>query len=340
MIYKTRYIQFNDLVFSDPVADDAEVSFKETSASYTYGHGDYSPNKGFFAEARNVSMNLRLRMKKIPCEYRNFYVDYVIGQLSEPGKLWAIKNNTLVWAYAKVSSYVEAMDSSDNALDIDVTFRLYEGVWHKADLQKTFLKPFDVCEFMDCEDFKELNPCEALDEDCCVCSGTPMEIGCECCDCLTQDMALCYHKDELQDFYKCNPPYKIIYSCVDGAKFFGKIGQKFCTSDGFISGLLYSNTNIPTSLITIRFSGEVTDPYIEINGNGNKISGTYKDLVIHADGSLTNCECDDTDVDNWKVPVGNTYGWEVHQGNNRINIETGNCGCYVCAYIDVDALTL
>lgn len=340
MIYKTHYIQYNDLVFHDPVAEDAEVSFKETSASYTFGHGNYSPNKGMFVEPRNVPLNLRLRLKKIPCEYRQFYIDYVQGQLSEPGKLWAIKNNTLVWAYAKVRNYVESVDSGVNALDIDVTFRLYEGVWHKADLQRTFLKPFDICEFMDCEGFKELNPCQGLGEDCCVC-GEPMDLEtCDCCECLEKEMALCYHKDELQSFYDCDPKYKIIYSCESGKKFFGKIGQRFCTDNGFISGRLYSNTNIPTSLITIRFSGEVHNPYIEINGNGNKISGSYTDLTIHSDGSLSNCSCSETDVDNWLVPEGNTYGWEVHQGYNRINIETGNCGCYVCAYIDVDALVL
>lgn len=340
MIYKTHYIQYNDLVFHDPVAEDAEVSFKETSASYTFGHGDYSPNKGMFVEPRNVSLNLRLRLKKIPCEYRQFYIDYVQGQLSEPGKLWAIKNNTLVWAYAKVQNYVESVDSGVNTLDIDVTFRLYEGVWHKADLQRTFLKPFDVCEFMDCEGFKEINPCESLDDSCCICSESPMDIGCQCCECITKDMALCYHKDSLQDFFKCDPPYKILYSCADANRLFGKIGQKFCTDNGLIVGKYYSTTNIPTRGITIRFSGEVNNPYIEINGNGNKIAGSYKDLTIHADGSISNCDCEDVDVSNWRVPEGNDYGWEVHQGYNRINIETGNCGCYVCAYISDDPLTL
>lgn len=341
MIYKPHYIQFNDLVFNDAVAEDAEVSFKEVSASYTFGNGDYSPNKGVFVEPRNVSLNLKLRLKKLPCEYRKFYVDYVEGQLSEPGKLWAVKNDTLMWAYAKVRNYVIDTDSGTNALDIDVTFRLTEGVFHKADLQKTFLKPFDFCEFMDCVDFKDPDPCEPLEGDCCNCtSDVPQKIGCQCCECLTQDMALCYHRDEIQNFYKCDPPYKIVYSCVDGKKFFGKMGQQFCTDTGFIAGRYYSTTNIPTRGVTIRFSGEVTNPYIEINDNGNQIVGTYKELTIHADGTISNCDCDELDVDNWKVPEGHDYGWTIHQGYNKVLIETGNCCGFVCVYIQDDPLAL
>ena len=48
----------------------------------------------------------------------------------------------------------------------------------------------------------------------------PKKESCECCcgDELTQDMALCYHLEDLQDYYTCYAPFQIVYDCKRACK--------------------------------------------------------------------------------------------------------------------------
>ena len=346
MKYRRHYVQFNDLILDDVTENDTPVSFKTNLQEYSYTHGSYSPKKSLsmLVNSSDTSLTIRVKMKKLPCDARPFYRDYVIGQLSTPGKMWAVQNNTLIWAYAEVKSISEPSDVRDDRLEFEVDVSFPEGVWHKADLQRTFLKPWNICDFMDCHDFHEIKPCLPLDGDCCKCGKENHPLGCNCCDCtgLSKDMALCYHTKELQGFYSCDRDYQIVYSCED--KFFNDasnyIGVKMCTDNGTIAGRLYSNTDIPTGGITIRFSGVVTNPIIEINGNANQIKGTYQNLTIYPDGTATHgCDgCAEVDVGDWVIH--GDYGWVVNQGYNRVVIDTGNCCGVVCAYIEIDALTI
>ena len=355
MIYKRHYVQFNDLVFDglDMIEEeDTFVSFKVNDHEYTFKHGSYIPFKKDYmlAQAGEVAFTLYLKMKKLPCHVREFYPSFAVTQLSKLGKLWAVQNNTLVWAYAYMSEYVMVSDAKKNELKIDVTFGLPEGVWHKADKQRTFLAPYDKCEFMDCYHYKKIDPCA---NDCCHCVET--KGVCDCCDCwgLTKEMALCY-QDDLQAYYdKCDVPWHIVYDCQAAERYFGgfdsaeHLGQKICSDCGAIYGLLYSDTEIPTDGVKITIHGAVNDPEITINGNTNIIKGSYDgELTIYPDGSvyyLAECsDCDPTlvDVANWVIPNGMDYGWEVHAGNNSIKIEPNDTCNLVCAYIEVDALTI
>ncbi len=355
MIYKRHYVQFNDLVFDgyDMIEEeDTSTSFKVVEHEYTFKHGNYVPHKHDYmlAEAGEVSFTLYLRMKKLPCHVREFYPSFATTQLTKQGKLWAVQNNTLIWAYAFITDYVMVNDARKDELKIDVQFMLPEGIWHKADRQKTFLKPYDKCEFMDCYHYKKIQPCHT---DCCHCA-TPAE-DCNCCECweLTKEMALCYQED-LSDFYgQCDVPWQIVYDCSAGERFFGGyydkdyLGQKFCSDCGAIYGLLYSDTEIPTHGVKITLHGGVKDPEITINGNTNIIKGEYDgELTIMPDGSVyylpecSDCEPSLVDVSNWVIPSGMDYGWEVHAGNNSIKIEVNDSCNLVCAYIEVDALTI
>lgn len=357
MIYKRHYVQFNDFVIEDYELlseDDSSAAFKYEDTSYTYSHGAYSPKKSEYGlvQATNVSMTIRLRMKALLCEYRPFYRRFVVSQLARNGRLWAVQDNTLVWAFASISNYTESQNSRKDELEIDVNFRLPEGIWHKADKQRTFLVPWDKCDFMECYDFKEVEPC--FTGDCCNCDAKQMEAeeSCDCCECLSKDMALCFHTSEIQSFYECHSHYRIVYDCNAADRFFGDflsadhLGQKFCTDTGIIAGRLYSDTDIPTSGITITFHGPVKNPYIEINGNGNVINVEHDGiLVVNPDGSVTygnECAiCGTLPVSAWEVPDGMSYGWEVHQGNNRLVIHTGACECaFTCVYIQIDSLTI
>ena len=347
--YRRQYIQFNDLVFDHVdmiTADDASVSFKRNETAYTFKHGDYSPHKQrtVLAESYTFSMTLTLSMKKLQCEDRQFYRGFVVSELSKIGRLWAVQGGELIWAWAELDKFGEAEDSKKDEISIDVDVYIPEGIWHKADKQRTFLVPWDPCEFMECRDFKVLQPCVGADENCCECSEEIDAGDCGCCECLEIDMALCYHLDELMGAYTCHGiGYKIVYDCETAERLFSSLthymGQKLCTTNGTIAGKIYSESDLDSSYVKIRLTGQVKNPYIEINGNGNQIMGTYEELTIYPDGTVTYDNDCEAKVDSWVIPNGMAYGWNIHPGYNRVIINTGTC-CAACAYIELDPITL
>lgn len=344
MYFYRKFLQFNDLVFDEVdmlSADSSPASFRTNGTPRNRG-GDYSPSKSPWGipDSTNVSMTIKLNLKKLPCEMRKYYRNFAVTQLTKEGKLWAIQGDTLVWAFAKLTSIDEVIDDKKFLVEFDVSFYLPEGVWHKADKQRTFLQPYDRCEYLDCYKYKDVDPCAT---DCCGCETN--EGGCECCDCVEEDYALCFHKEDLDGFYaKCDNPYHIVYDCAAAESFFGEsltnpMGQRFCTDCGVIAGTLYSDTDIPTQGIKIRIHGTVKNPSITINGVTNTINGEYTDLIIHEDGEITS-DCDRVSIDKWIKPLGQEYGWTIYPGNNRILIHPNVCCGVVCAYIEVDSLTI
>lgn len=371
MVYAKHFVQFNDLVFDEVgmVEEDGySVSVKSFDSSYGFTHGRYYPlkRKGGLFDMGRVSFSLTLRMLKLPCEDRPFYIRFAKRQLTTQGRLWAVQDNTLVWAWAVMSSYRDNANRQKDEIEIDVSFDLPEGVWHKANTLRTFLVPHDVCDFMDCYGYHDVVLCK---KDCCDCGPKEPAIGdcyrdgegcCGCgnmvcceCDDLSPDDALCYHPDLLQSLYDvCGHGYKIVYSCDMARKHFtdflsdDHVGQKLCNKCGeSIVGNLYSDTDIPTEGVKITLHGTMHNPMITINGNANIIKGDYDGVLeIHPDGSVyaypDDCECDTPlPVDVWVVPQGMAYGWTIEQGNNRVVIDSGAC-CHLCAWIEVDALTI
>lgn len=372
MIYEKRYVQFNDLVIDsyDMIEQtESDISFKYTSHERTYGHGNYAPFKQnyVFANEASVSLTLRLFMKKLPCNERPFYRRFVISELAKPGKLWAVQNNELIWAYAVLTNKGEQYSYRKDVLVISVDFTLPEGIWHKADKQKTFLRDYDVCTFMDCYDFKDIDPCESIKvmegENCCsVChngSREETDVACNCCICntLCRDMALCFNKDRLQlAFGDCGDgiDFHIVYNCAKAQEFFGDeyTGQKFCTKDsctGVIAGLLYADTDIPTTDFVIKIHGYMTNPAITINGNTNVIEADFSEydglLTIKPNGEVYYrkddcCEDELVSASAWKIPKNEDYGWTLKPGNNQLIINTNMCCGTSCAYIDVNGITV
>lgn len=358
MIYRRRYLQFNDFVFDgyDMISEDSNtsVSFKANTTERSFGHGSYTVFKRpyMFAKEASVSMTLRLAMKKLPCEYRDFYRDFAVSELTKAGKLWAVQNNQIVWAYAYLSNYGEQRDVSINTTEIDVEFTLYEGIWHKADRHRTFLLPYDVCTLFDCKGFKKPTSCN---DDCCnACvdsKHTQKKLCCCCCEDITKDMALCAF-DDVQDLYaECTSGYQIYYDCRKGAELFGEksYGERICTkdicNDNMIAGRFYSNTDIPTTAVDIIISGTMHNPFVTINGNTNVIEGDYEgDLVIKSNGDVflsTGCCETLQDPSVWSIPDGQEYGWTINQGENSIVVNLNSC-CVgkTCVYINADAITI
>lgn len=363
MFYEKRYLQFNNLVFDgfDMISDyDEPIQYKGSSTAYSYGHGSYRPLKSnyLYVSERQVNMTIALKLKKVPCEYRQFYARFAEQELSRPGRLWAIKNNEIIWAWAVTNNARPIQTSRQDYLEWDMEFVIPGGVWHKADLFKTFVLPYDVCTLMDCKGFKKYDPCEVETSsgDCCedclsknaLATAKSYEDSCYCCcvDELCNDMALCYHKHELQDFYSCDTPYQFVYDC-EKAKFYAEneyLGDKICTKgtcSHLIVGRFYSNTDIPTENVSMYIKGNMLNPIITINGNTNVIKGEYEGLHIKSDGSVysvTECCEDLLNPSVWEIPHGQDFGWTIYPQENKIMVNMNTC-CTGCVYISHDAIT-
>lgn len=360
MYYDKRYLQFNNLVFDgyDMISStDEQVTYKEAqSQAYSYGHGSYMPYKSdyLYVSASSVSMTLTFHMKKIPCEDRPFYLKFIDQELGRPGKLWSIKNGEVLWAYASVRNKHQINTREPWKAEYDIEFTLPEGIWHKADGQKTFVLPYNVCTMMECKGFEEYNACFDCCENCQ--SGHFWEdyrdrCFCCCVDEITKDMALCYHIKELQKFYGCETPFQFVYDCELGEKFTDNdfLGQKLCIDDicedNIIAGRFYANTDIPTTDVTVIIKGKMKDPSININDNINFIKGTYDGvLIINSNGDVyyQNNECCEPtllDPSVWEIPSNMDYGWTVYPQINSIIVNLNECCQVACVYIQYDGIT-
>lgn len=364
MIYEKKYLQFNDFVFGlyDIVSgDDEPIQYKGSSTAYTYTHGSYRPlkNSYLYVSEKQVNMTITLNTKKLPCDQRLHYVKFFEQEIGRPGRLWAIKNNELIWAFAVANNVRPVKNNRQWQVVYDIEFIIPGGVWHKADKMKTFLLSYDPCTFMDdCKGFKDINPCEKLglsdDKGCCdICAEKTAkearkdECACCCDELVCNTDALCFHTNELQDFYRCDVPYQIVYSCQKGEEYFGDpyLGEKMCKAEsceGIIAGRLYSDTDIPTEDIEIIIVGHTKNVEIEINDNANIIKGEYDGLRITSSGDVyAKTECCETLLDPsvWSVPYGMNYGWTINPRDNRIIIRTNECCEMVCVFISHDAIT-
>lgn len=363
-----RYVQYGELVFDvvEMVESDTYTSkTKSWDREYTFRHGSYYPKKRKESlwKMGQVSLTLILDPSKLPCEDRPYYIRFAKSQLDGMNRLWAVQGYELLWAWADVDSIREYHSERWNRVSFDVSFNLPEGIWHKADKQRTFLRPYDICDYLDCFDIPDVQPCNWSAENgwCCdECRATAVEdTFCDCCqfDCegVEKDQAYCYHVDDLRNMDDCSQwEYRLKYDCDAAQRFFGdflsdeRLGQQFCTDCGSIaSGYLLSDTDIPTDDVKITLHGSMHNPYIEINGNGNWIRGDFEgvleiygngDVYTYADEDGTCPRCDPLPPDIWVIPEGMTYGWTVKPGRNYVRIDFGDC-CGGCAYIEYSGLT-
>lgn len=362
MFYEKRYLQFNNLVFDgyDMISETSEpVRYKTNSTAYSYGHGSYMPLKAdyMFVEERSVSMTITLKMKKLPCEYREYYARFSEQELGRPGRLWAIRNNEIIWAFAIPTNLRVVTHNRQDEVVWDIEFAIPSGVWTKADKLKTFVLPYDVCTFMECKEFKTINPCEDVNPtgDCCLdcqinkaLEKANYDERCFCCcvDTICPDMALCYYTDRLQEFYSCDTPFQLVYDCEKAEQFSDKpLGQKLCTKDAcsnIIAGRFYSETDIPSTEVSIEIVGTMKNPAITINGNTNVIKGEYEHLKVDADGSvyeITECCMNLKSPSVWEVSANMNYGWTIYPQENSIIVDLGSCCTRSCVFIQHNALT-
>ncbi|MGM0175683.1 hypothetical protein [Enterococcus sp. DIV0800] len=354
-----KYLQLGDLVIDNySMLKDAELSgsFKTTSHPYSFGHGSYRVQKrpNHFAEEGKMSMTLDIYYKKFSREQRAVFMDFLHYTISRPNKLWAIEGEQVLWTTAVVTDYSKPYQLKKDFVSIDLDLVLYEGIWHIADPRKVFLKPYDSCNFADCLDFRDSQECV----DCCInCSTSPVNTCTKCnceCDYLTKEDSLCeLRKEVANDFYNhCGDTYQLIYNCEAGGRLWGNnamLGSKLCKEDScysIIAGQFYSPTILETDVVTITLKGVFKDPLIEINGNQMRIKGDYDGiLTLTASGEVYYqtsecCEADLLPIEKLIIPKGHTFGFFVHQGKNRVFIETDNCCDMACVFIKTDNFTL
>ncbi len=106
------YVQFNDLVI-DSAEEISSASLKQDTKTatqeYSYGHGSYvafQKNQQFLTEG-DLSLTLNFNYEHFHDEDRRFLRDYFNLNLLKPGRLWAIQDNKLIWAWAYVTGFSE-----------------------------------------------------------------------------------------------------------------------------------------------------------------------------------------------------------------------------------------
>lgn len=374
MIYTRRYVQYNDLPFDSYEMlrswDDTSVKFKQDSSSYSFRHGSYVAFKSetMLVDTANVSMSILLGLYRLPCDKRTTYRKLVLDEISKPGKLWAVENGELVWAYAYPENYSEASKTSiADSILIDVDFVLYEGIWHKANVYTTYLEKYDLC--VEIEEKTTYDPCDDLTKNCCIDCAPPLKqtngtckngkCGCggriesDCgCDCDKERKNLCEAdiNSIFQSLEKCSTTgYKIIEDCSAYERENDEpIGQRFRAEScqNYLSGRIYANTDVPTTDYEIVVVGIFHNLYVEVNGNGNIIEGDYEGkLMIRGDGTawLYNGDCgwEQLPVSAILIPDGMTLGYTFNPGWNYFKIDAGTCDCNhaLTAYITIDNIT-
>lgn len=356
-----KYIQFGDLVidnFSMLKSADLSGGFKTISHSYTFRHGSYSPqkNRNHLADEQKLSMTLEIDTRKFSREQRIYFMDFLHHTISRPNRLWAIEGEQILWAHSKVTDFSKPYQLKKNFVAIDLDFLIYEGVWHKADPRKVFLKPYDLCNFADCLDFRDDQECL----DCCVGCIVPHHTNacakCTCdCDYLTKEDSLCeLRKSIANDFYKqCGDTFQLFYNCEAGKRLWGEekmLGHKICKKEAchsIIAGRFYSGTILETDQVTVTLKGSFKNPRIKINDNEMIVQGEYNGGKLTIDSSCDlyfeddEC-CQPVLVANDKLVIekNNTLGFTVHHGENSVIVETDNCCDVACVYIKVDPITL
>ncbi|GCF92506.1 hypothetical protein NRIC_03970 [Enterococcus florum] len=353
-----KYLQINDLVIDNyEMLQDADLSggFKVATHEYSFGHGSYSPSRKRqqFSTEQRLSLSIKVNYRKFEREQRKFFKDWVMMNISQSGRVWAIEGNQLLWAFAKVENFSEPYSVERFSLEMDIDLVLYEGIWHKADVRKTFLKPYLACNFLECLDFQEVDECL----DCCVGCLQPANDLCTKCMCkcesLDAESSLCEMKWNISQVFNenCEDSYQIIYNCEAGKKIWGEkmLGHKLCKEEAcknLIAGQFYSDTVLETDQVEIILDGNVEDLVIEINGNRMRIKGTYDGkLKLQSSGDIYYqssecCNWELVDMNNLVIPNGHTFGFFVRHGMNSVVIETNNCCDMTCVYIKVDSITI
>lgn len=356
-----RYIQFNDLVFLGRKSIDEQsesISLRENKTSRTFANGSYVGNvsRKSLIDSNTISLKIALRTSTWSEEHIQSHYDFIMEQLLTPGKLWAVNTGLqLVWCNAYVTSIQPSKEwvvTDEDYLVFRVEFDNPDGVWYKADEAKTFLEPFDNCDFLDMK-----ASCVAKSRHCC--NGLPnCNNICECCedDCRDLDglIDLCVAQTDLtfiNDFFnECNSSWRVIYNCSKGKEckslkdFYKHAICDTCVND-VMAGSFISDTVLDSHKWSFALEGDFKDPIVRINDIDFKIKGEYSGvLTANYKGEIRyakSWECIEYSYKEVSLSVLNICAEMpyIKKGLNTVSV-SGVTSELMCLFLDYESVTV
>ena len=356
-----RYIQFNDLVFLGRKSIDEQsesISLRENKTSRTFANGSYVGNvsRKSLIDSNTISLKIALRTSTWSEEHIQSHYDFIMEQLLTPGKLWAVNTGLqLVWCNAYVTSIQPSKEwvvTDEDYLVFRVEFDNPDGVWYKADEAKTFLEPFDNCDFLDMK-----ASCVAKSRHCC--NGLPnCNNICECCedDCRDLDglIDLCVAQTDLSfinDFFnECNSSWRVIYNCSKGKEckslkdFYKHAICDTCLND-VMTGSFISDTVLDSHKWSFALEGDFKDPIVRINDIDFKIKGEYSGvLTANYKGEIRyakSWECIEYSYKEVSLSVLNICAEMpyIKKGLNTVSV-SGVTSESMCLFLDYESVTV
>ena len=356
-----RYIQFNDLVFLGRKSIDEQsesISLRENKTSRTFANGSYVGNvsRKSLIDSNTISLKIALRTSTWSEEHIQSHYDFIMEQLLTPGKLWAVNTGLqLVWCNAYVTSIQPSKEwvvTDEDYLVFRVEFDNPDGVWYKADESKTFLEPFDNCDFLDMK-----ASCVAKSRHCC--NGLPnCNNICECCedDCRDLDglIDLCVAQTDLSfinDFFnECNSSWRVIYNCSKGKEckslkdFYKHAICDTCVND-VMTGSFISDTVLDSHKWSFALEGDFKDPIVRINDIDFKIKGEYSGvLTANYKGEIRyakSWECIEYSYKEVSLSVLNICAEMpyIKKGLNTVSV-SGVTSESMCLFLDYESVTV
>lgn len=356
-----RYIQFNDLVFLGRKSIDEQsesISLRENKTSRTFANGSYVGNvsRKSLIDSNTISLKIALRTNTWSEEHIQSHYDFIMEQLLTPGKLWAVNTGLqLVWCNAYVTSIQPSKEwvvTDEDYLVFRVEFDNPDGVWYKADEAKTFLEPFDNCDFLDMK-----ASCVAKSRHCC--NGLPnCNNICECCedDCRDLDglIDLCVAQTDLSfinDFFnECNSSWRVIYNCSKGKEckslkdFYKHAICDTCVND-VMTGSFISDTVLDSHKWSFALEGDFKDPIVRINDIDFKIKGEYSGvLTANYKGEIRyakSWECIEYSYKEVSLSVLNICAEMpyIKKGLNTVSV-SGVTSESMCLFLDYESVTV
>lgn len=356
-----RYIQFNDLVFLGRKSIDEQsesISLRENKTSRTFANGSYVGNvsRKSLIDSNTISLKIALRTSTWSEEHIQSHYDFIMEQLLTPGKLWAVNTGLqLVWCNAYVTSIQPSKEwvvTDEDYLVFRVEFDNPDGVWYKADEAKTYLEPFDNCDFLDMK-----ASCVAKSRHCC--NGLPnCNNICECCedDCRDLDglIDLCVAQTDLtfiNDFFnECNSSWRVIYNCSKGKEckslkdFYKHAICDTCVND-VMTGSFISDTVLDSHKWSFALEGDFKDPIVRINDIDFKIKGEYSGvLTANYKGEIRyakSWECIEYSYKEVSLSVLNICAEMpyIKKGLNTVSV-SGVTSESMCLFLDYESVTV
>lgn len=359
-----RYLQYNDLVFDGMESINSSPSETTTTKYYSepwlLQHGDYvASDEEPLLASHKLTLDLSIRTSNWDRNQVLSHVDFIKEQLVRRGKIWAMDSGgQIVYARAILDSYTPTNEwtfATDGYIQFSIELNLYEGLWHKADGNVTFLAPYNFCSFINTISNCFVNSdCDACDMPSHITEGYCEDCGLQCCD-LNNAIPLCEAKGmaECDFFDQCSSGWRIVHNCELGRETAGDerlLGNAYCDLcvDGTYVFSFYADTVLKSTNNRITIQGSFSDPEISINGTKIKLNGVYKDtyISINSNGDiltftdLFQLRCNEAKkVDYKNLTFCDDDWWEIQGGQNQV-IVRGITSEQVCVYLDYERRTI